>query len=147
MVARSCLMGIGSCSPGQRWTSGYTEEVRAILWCSMSGAAHSLVWFVMVRQTGIQNQGVVTPIGAILAAATGVTMRSRGHQGFFSVVTRSRRFSGKVKTVTERARIRLGTYQSNMQGDEFEYGRGRAAPGVGAAASCASAVQRAAAAH
>ncbi len=66
---------------------------------------------------------MVTPIGAILAAATGVTMRSRGHQGFSSVVTRSRRFSGKVKTVTERARIRLGTYQSNMQGDEFEYGR------------------------
>ncbi len=35
------------------------------------------------------RQGVVTPIGAILTAATGVTMWSRGHGRFFTTVTGS----------------------------------------------------------
>ena len=33
------------------------------------------------------EQGVVTPIRAMLRAATRVTMRSLGHRGFFFVVT------------------------------------------------------------
>ena len=45
-------------------------------------------------------QGVVTPIGAILKAATGDTTKSPGHGGFFSSVTESRRFSRRLKTVT-----------------------------------------------
>ena len=38
------------------------------------------------------NQGVVTPIGAVLTAETGDTMRSPGHGGFFLSVTGSLRF-------------------------------------------------------
>ena len=45
-------------------------------------------------------QGVVTPIGAILKAATGDMTKSPGHGGFFSSVTESRRFSRWLKTVT-----------------------------------------------
>ena len=45
-------------------------------------------------------QGVVTPIGAILKAATGDTTKSPGHGGFSSSVTESRRFSRRLKTVT-----------------------------------------------
>ena len=43
---------------------------------------------------------MVTPIGAILKAATGDTTKSPGHRGFFSSVTESRRFSRRLKTVT-----------------------------------------------
>ena len=43
---------------------------------------------------------MVTPIGAILKAATGDTMKSPGHGGFFSLVTESRRCSRRLKTVT-----------------------------------------------
>ena len=46
------------------------------------------------------TQGVVTPIGAILKAATGDTTKSPGHGGFSSSVTESRRFSRWFKTVT-----------------------------------------------
>ena len=46
------------------------------------------------------TQGVVTPIGAILKAATGDTTKSPGHGGFSSSVTESRRFSRRLKTVT-----------------------------------------------
>ena len=46
------------------------------------------------------EQGMVTPIGAILKAATGDTTKSLGHGGFFSSVTESRRFSRWLKTVT-----------------------------------------------
>ena len=46
------------------------------------------------------QQGMVTPISAILKAATGVTTKSPGHGGFFSSVTESRRFSRRLKTVT-----------------------------------------------
>ena len=49
---------------------------------------------------GSRLQGVVTPIGAILEAATGDTTKSPGHGGFFSSVTESRRFSRRLKTVT-----------------------------------------------
>ena len=43
---------------------------------------------------------MVTPIGAILKAATGDTTKSPGHRGFFSSVTESQRFSRRLKTVT-----------------------------------------------
>ena len=43
---------------------------------------------------------MVTPIGAILKAATGDTTKSPGHGGFSSSVTESRRFSRRLKTVT-----------------------------------------------
>ena len=64
-----------------------------------------MTWCVLIRM-GLpsivheQYQGVVTPIGAILKAATGDTTKSPGHGGFFSSVTESRRFSRRLKTVT-----------------------------------------------
>ena len=64
-----------------------------------------MTWCVLIRM-GLpsivheQNQGVVTPIGAILKAATGDTTKSPGHGGFFSSVTESRRFLRWLKTVT-----------------------------------------------
>ena len=52
--------------------------------------------------TGVDywTQGVVTPIGAILKAASWDTTKLPGHGGFFLSVTESRRFSRQLKAVT-----------------------------------------------
>ena len=47
------------------------------------------------------NQQLVTPISAILTAATGVTPWSWGHRRFLGVVTGSQRFFMNVIRVTE----------------------------------------------
>ena len=62
------------------------------------------------EQRLLTTQGVVTPIDAILKAATGDTTRSPGHRGFFLLVTGSRRFSRRLKTVTGSKASRFKRY-------------------------------------
>ena len=70
---------------------------------SMQALAQKILelWKQFGKAVGTMHmQGVVTPIGSILKAATRDTTKSSGHGGFLSSVTESQRFSRRLKTVT-----------------------------------------------
>ena len=78
---------------------------------------YTLVYSNLSYKKFDNTQGVVTPIGAILKAATGDMTKSPGHGGFFSSVTESRKV---FKMAQNGHRVKASRFKHNAR-DPFYF--------------------------